>query len=208
MVHSYKKVTMNVDNFLKQTTVCAQNNGIRVIFSENDNVVYPYDGSFVSGYFDQDKKILAVAQGRNDWLDVFVHESCHMDQFLENSPVWVDGVNSVDRYFDWLGDKDIADHVTHTTRAGLIEFDCEKRPVEKIKKYQLPIDIPTYTKKANAYSQFYLHSLKTRKWYPANNKPYDNEIILNACSTEFPDTYSLDSELEKAFDLVYCNIDK
>lgn len=54
---------MNVDNFLKQTTVCAQNNGIRVIFSENDNVVYPYDGSFVSGYFDQDKKILAVAQG-------------------------------------------------------------------------------------------------------------------------------------------------
>lgn len=190
---------MSLVQFIEDTTQIANSNGIRILLSDNTNVIYPYDGSYVSGYFDQVTKVLAVAKGREDWLDI------HMDQFLENSQIWTDGVDSIDRYFDWVGGKEVNDHINHTIRAGLIEFDCEKRAVVKIKKYNLPINVEHYIKKANAYSQFYLHSLKTRKWYPVDNKPYDNLQILNACNTEFPDVYSLDAKLEEAFDLVYGN---
>jgi hypothetical protein len=142
--------------------------------------------SLVSGYFDPNTKTLAVAAGRKDWLEVLVHESCHMDQFLDPNSIWHSGgVEAVDQYFDWMSGKDVREFKEQVLLAGLLELDCESRTVTKIEQFNLPIDIKTYIKKANAYTQFYLYSISTRKWHEPSNKPYDNQAIVSACPDYF-----------------------
>jgi hypothetical protein len=53
-----------------------------------------------------------------------------------------------------------------------MELDCEKRSIEKIKKYKLPINVKEYTQKANAYMYFYRALAKTRKWTNKSKSPY------------------------------------
>ncbi len=55
-----------------------------------------------------------------------------------------------------------------------MELDNEKRSVAIIKAWDLPIDVKTYTQKANAYIQFYNWMFFTRRWCTPQNSPYKN----------------------------------
>ena len=60
------------------------------------------DGVKTGGYFGGDRKIiLGCAIDRPDFLEILVHESCHMDQYLYDEKIWEIG-NSCDNLFYWL----------------------------------------------------------------------------------------------------------
>lgn len=153
-----------------------------------------------AGYFDSDGKELLVATGgsKRDWVEVFIHESCHMDQFLENSRIWSDSFNSKgdDKYsylFEWL-DGETYDKKDITLSANTIkalELDCEKRSVSKIVEFDLPIDLEKYIKKANSYILFYNFVKKHRVWSNPGKPPYSFKEIVELMPSDFSLNYKV-----------------
>lgn len=128
-----------------------------------------------SGYFDE--KDLIVASKKKDWKDVLVHESCHLDQFVENSKYWREGEDGIIVMDKWLmkkanyNKKRLEKAVQDTI---LLELDCEKRTVKKMIKYGIKFNKTRYIQKANAYLLSYWASYRDRKWYPF---PYEKKSI-------------------------------
>ena len=79
-----------------------------------------------------------------------------------------------------------------------MELDCEKRVVDRIKEYNLPLDIPTYTKRANAYALFYNYMHSNRAWYKIGHEPYNDPKILELMSDKFDMNYHVISDELKA----------
>ncbi len=67
----------------------------------------------------------------------------------------------------------------------MMEFDCEKRTVAKIKKYNLPIDIKDYIQKANAYVWFYTAVLNKRQWDGTKSDSIYIKEIFSICPKTF-----------------------
>ena len=64
----------------------------------------------------------------------------------------------------------------------LLELDCEKRTVKKIKKYKLNFDIDIYVQKANAYLYGYGVSFKKKIW---PSRPYERPSVINKMPKSF-----------------------
>ena len=113
-----------------------------------------------SGYFDEETLAVATKKEKmQDWLDILVHESCHLDQFLEGPSVWVPDKDSLFIVEDW-----------------------EKRTVVKMQKYKIRFNKKQYIQKANSYLFSYTYAFLNRTWYP---KPYENPKIYNNMPTKF-----------------------
>ena len=71
-----------------------------------------------------------------------------------------------------------------------VEVGCEKRTVEKIKKYDLEFvaSSDVYTQKSNAYVLSYLWMRQKRKWYKIGFEPYNIESVY----TKMPKTFDID----------------
>jgi len=141
-----------------------------------------------AGYFDEANRILVVAMKRRDSLGILVHEYCHLTQWAEQADVWMEGADSYEKMNNWLDGKNYDDIEEHIAKARDIELDNEKRTVKMIKDYGLGIDHRAYTKKANAYIQFFNYIPSTRKWCKPSNSPYKNRRIIAA----MPDKFSMD----------------
>ena len=142
-----------------------------------------------SGYFDSENKELVVATKRTDWLDILVHEYAHLTQFVDQCEAWVEGASTTDEIDRWLGGEEIEDIERHIVACRNLELDNEKRSVEIIKKFDLPIDVERYTKKANGYVYFYTWMLRTRRWSKPGNSPYSNETVISTMPNEFQEDY-------------------
>jgi hypothetical protein len=97
-------------------------------------------------------------------MDVFVHETCHLDQQLQR-PAWhrqkEDALGKLD---EWLAGKRV-DHIgEHILQVVELEWDCEKRSLRKIARNKLPVDLKQYAQMANAYVIGYHWTLANRKW--------------------------------------------
>ncbi len=199
------KISLFLDD-LKNT--CLKNN-IKLRMENKKGIPFTNDenGIMVNGYFDEDGRELACAVGKdiNFWLTILIHESSHMDQFLENDPSWTNnmGLSQTD---DWLnGDDDIdLDLVDVEIKTSIdVEIDCEKRTVEKIKKWKLDsiIDTKEYVQKSNAYILFYRWMRKNRSWYKIGREPYNNKNIVSRMPKTFNTNYSkLSNRIEEIFD--------
>jgi hypothetical protein len=159
------------------------------------------DGIHCSGYFDAENKVLACATNRPDFLGILAHEYCHMRQWIEKDPTWMKAEEE-DSYTEWerlrLGEN--IDREKHLSIIRDLELNNEMRTVEIIKKYNLPIDIPLYIKKSNAYIMFYNYMKITGKWCKKGNSPYNNENILAVMPDEFNLDYTvLPVEMQKVF---------
>jgi len=161
--------------------------GVTYFFPQTEKVDYPGTADMkVSGYFD-DKigPTLACAIGKpvEDWYEILIHESCHMDQWAEHSKLWTDvTANDIDcdkGMDEWLAGKEMhPDEYTYYIRTmQFLEIDCEKRSVKKIKDLGIDIDTVMYTKKANSYLFFYSVMLETHKW--CDIAPYNVPEIVN-----------------------------
>lgn len=156
-----------------------------------------------SGYFsDEDEKapVLAVAMKNPQWLEILVHEYCHLTQWIDGIDLWKKADKSLVLVDEWLSGKTVCNINYHLSVARDLELDNEKRSVALIKKWDLNIDVENYIKKANAYIQFYNYLKKTRRWSKPNNQPYKNEEIVNIMSTKFNMNYKkMSKRVEKVF---------
>jgi translation elongation factor EF-1beta len=128
-----------------------------------------------------------------------------MDQWVEKVPEWTENVG-MDNIEKWLNGDDSVNmnNIDNEIRTSIIvEVDCEKRTVEKIKKYGLDsiINIDEYIQKSNAYVLFYLWMRKNRKWYTIGKEPYNIPDVVDIMPKTFDIDYTiLDSNIEKTYD--------
>jgi len=116
------------------------------------------DGIRCSGWCDGNE--IVVARKNKLFQEVYVHEFCHMQQNIEDSPYWKDtslfwrhlekdkiAINSWDSVLD----------IIH------LERDCEKRAIRHSKKWEL-FNNQIYAKTANLYLYYYQYVFLKRKW--------------------------------------------
>jgi hypothetical protein len=176
----------------------AKERGVNLILSKEPRV-HLASGGECGGYFDGEKATLAVGCGRpfEEWFPVLIHESCHMDQWIDNAESWtgayIGGTESVtllDLWFDRhieLTEEQLW-KVVDASRE--VERDCEERTVEKIIRYGLPFNPQEYAQKGNAYVYSYNMMGLTRKWYGTGNEPYLNESVWKCLPTDFNRDYT------------------
>lgn len=172
-------------------------NKIDLILEHSTHVIAE-DGVKCSGYFTSEPHArLAVAMKKplQQWLPVILHESSHMDQFLENCAEWKalklpDGSDAVEQIFEWVSDNTLhsREYISDCIdRAIAIELDCEIRTVDKIMRYSVSdlIKISTYIQQANSYVYFYRYVLETGKFYSPGKEPYNNPNVWKHAPSQF-----------------------
>lgn len=159
---------------------------------KNSVKIKPYKRSYIKltdnikcgGFFDDGsdlklrKATLAFAQGREDFLELMVHEYCHMTQWIDGIELWEVSADSLTVVDEWLSG---VDHLAMLVEVSLnklreLELDNEKRSVEIFKEWDLPVDVDLYIRKSNAYVLFYNYMKISRKWSNPDNAPYRNKI--------------------------------
>lgn len=192
---NYDKLLPEVSKFIEYELDKCRRNNIKIYVPKARHV--PLGQGTVAGYFDDENQIFAVAYYRsiNHWLPVFVHETCHMDQWLEQIPEWnvsINGIDAMELLEDWLS---LTIELDQETKATVfkhiidIELDCERRSVEKIKKYNLPINIQTYIKKSNAYVWSYRLVQQTRVW--EHSAAYEFPKVWRKMPAHFDNEYNI-----------------
>lgn len=138
-----------------------------------------------SGFFDE-KSIVVATDKKNkiDWIGTLIHESCHLDQFLEKSKAWVEDDVGLIVVENWIHGKIKDKSKAFKSFVSVInmELDCEKRSVKKFEKYKIKFNKKQYIKQANAYLYSYVYAFKNKKWYPT---PYEKKTIVNKMPSEF-----------------------
>lgn len=206
---NFDKLDLNVSNFINLELNKCRTHNISINLPKSRQVMH--NNMHCAGYFDDSIKELSVACGRNlqKWLPVFVHETCHLDQWIEQIEIWnarINGLDPLPMIDAWLLKEVELDPSTKQLAfdcVAAIELDCEQRSVEKIKKYNLPINIPNYIKKSNAYVWSYRLVQETRDWDHAAAHEFPK--IWRAMPKHFYNDYSiLPTEISEIF---YANIE-
>ena len=193
---------MNTIPFIEDTTILAQQHNVTLLLDDRPRIPYINSDLLVAGYFvDRPQLTLAVGIGKpiDEWLPILVHERGHMEQWIDKDRVWdeafADNRETVDWIDEWTQGRDdlpmpIAQLIE---RSFAVELDCERRAIELIKKFELPIDIEQYTQKALSYVYYYKHMLHSRQWYDQSWVPYETDDIwthapktLDNCPNECP----------------------
>jgi len=168
----------NVKSFIKDLLKICETHDINLDLKYTEKVDSG-DGMKCNGYFHDDNGELVVATKNplNLWLRVLVHESCHLDQYIENNEWFKFHNKNIQKFNEWLinPENELEDVKKILTSIIEFELDCERRSLKKIKKYDLPIDIKQYVKESNEYLFSYVISLKTKKW-DDGSKPMDKKV--------------------------------
>lgn len=190
-------ITPEISKLIEDIKSKAESNGVKITLSDDKTVPYIVGEFPCSGYFvDYGNPVLVVAIGKplKDWIMVLAHESSHMDQCLEKSKYWtdsfIDGREAVEYIDEWCSGKDFSDAQIEdfTRRSREVEWDCERRTIEKAKEYKLPINIKEETQKANSYIWFYTLVKEIRKWNKPGQAPYQIKEVWS----QVPDTFDMD----------------
>ena len=185
---SNRRKTLNQQDFvLNVIDTCLENKINLRLFNEP-----PEEGC--SGYFSDDE--LLCLTNREDWIEILVHESCHMDQFLEDDPLYT---HPLVKDFD-IWDSSLLKHCPEKAEEAFkvwteMEIDCDIRSVKKIKKYNLPIDVDEYIRRANCYHQSYYYFHKFHIFYDIKHPPFLDSAVV--------DTYKK-SKVMWGIDEVWC----
>lgn len=177
-------------DFLAKEIIDCERHGIRLVFSPDFYI--ENEGVKCAGWFDEESLQVATGKPIEEWLPIFVHESCHKDQFLEQSPLWTHQVD--DALFilnDWIDHKielEAPELNKIITLIQNLELDCEVRTVRKIVDNKLPIDVELYIKKANAYIWYHRTFPFLRKWVMG---VYNNENVLKLMPNHFNNDFTV-----------------
>ena len=198
----------NIDRFIRDLQRRCKKYKITFLMSGLDYV--EWGDSKSNGFFDPESNRMAISIGKpvDKWLNTLVHESCHFDQWVQNCKEWRDMMaykpDACTQLFDYWVDGNKKITKEHAMKiVGVmrdLELDCERRTIEKIKKYKLPIDTKEYAKGAGAYIMFYNYIGKYKKWYKIGKEPYNNKKIRKLMPTNLRGKYHiLIPKLEKLF---------
>jgi hypothetical protein len=164
-----------VQHFLRVVTETCDRHGVEMYLGKGRNV--RYKSLRCLGYFDSMESPsprYAVATGRPlaEWLPIAVHELCHLAQWAEGAPAWIEqvlapSVYALDLLGEWFAGKHLEDEEI-TRLIGLareVERDCEERTLRMIVQYRLPVDLTVYAQQANSYVFYYTAMREMRRWY-------------------------------------------
>jgi len=173
----------NVQRLIADTAEKCITNKIDFLLKKTPTVLAE-DTIECSGYFDEKSLVVATGDSQENWLPILIHESGHLDQYIEKISIWQDGESSIDSIDAWLKGKPLhnRDIVKCFKSVIKLELDCEKRTIKKIKKYKLDIDKNLYIQKANAYLFSYWATFRNKKWFPF---PYNNPHIYSCMPKKF-----------------------
>lgn len=198
----------NVQRLISDVKEKCKKLGVKLTLSPEKTILMS-ENVYVGGYFsdEEDAVELACAMGQPDFektILLFTHESCHLDQWSESDQedsIWAKG-DTMGIIDGWLNGEELDEsELNESFKQSMdLELDCEKRTVEKIKKYDLPINTEHYIQKANAYILFYNYVKKHRKWSNPGNPPYGDNIWPSAPKTWLDDYSQIPKELEEAYD--------
>ena len=183
-----KRFVSHVRNHLKEY-------GFVLVFGRGSKV--NINSARCEGYFSTSpSKEIRVATNNVGWLDILAHEYCH---FLQ----WLDKPQNI------LKIEDTAGIIVHNISIGYMpirygpkriddafmkiaemERDCERRTVQIIKKWELPINKDLYIRRANLY--IYLHHMwKLHRTLKTRFNPNTSRRILSS----MPKTFKAKSHL-------------
>jgi hypothetical protein len=137
--------------------------GCKVIFADSN--ILPYDDSndqnvvqnslmTYVGYFKEDPLEITIASKVSyiDFLSTLVHEFSHFEQWVDDYEYWNHNKRDPSDILDrWLMGEDFK-KITIKRCIDKIrdcELDCERRTIENIKKFNLPINIEDYCREAS-----------------------------------------------------------
>lgn len=163
----------NVQKFLNDIKTNLKKHKFKLVLSLEDLKI---GKNSVSGWFDESDKELAISIKDSEWLSVLVHEYCHFLQHIENDSTILaleyGDENHLSDVWDWLDGKfeffSKQDKNMAFNKVIQMELNCERRAVEKIKEYKLPIDLDDYISSAHIYLYYYLFAKKHKKWFGEN----------------------------------------
>jgi len=177
---------------LKHTT---QQHNVKLLLLPALEVTYPNSNMMVSGYFvDNGDPTLCCAIGGelNIWGPILLHESSHMDQWIENCKEWKEnywnGKECVEWLDEWcqnktkLEDREVDEIIN---RAINVELDCEKRTIIKLIKYNIDVDISEEIQKAISYILFYRFLKESKKWSATGKSPYKIKEVWSLMPKSF-----------------------
>lgn len=156
----------------------------------------------VSGYFSEEDKEIVISLKEQDWLEVLAHEYNHFIQYITNEPSYISltqgDSNYLSEMWDWI-DKESEfeetrlDVMFDTVRE--MELYCERKTMETIKEFNLPIDLDEYIFSANVYLYFYSFVRKYRCWFKENvgikdiTELSDLQMTLEEDFSKLPELY-------------------
>jgi hypothetical protein len=197
-------------SFIRTTRKIAKSHNVKIKFLDTRFVTID-DDIICNGYFDEDVLELVVGTKKplKKWFPIFVHESCHMDQWIEQCPAWTADILNGDidaglLIHLWIKKKIELNREQlklYINAVREIEIDCEKRTVEKIKKYDLPLDPIVYTQQSNTYLYWYTMVAKKRSWYKMGKELIYKKNLWSIMPTEFQEDYNkIPLKIIKAFE--------
>lgn len=140
------------------------------------------------GYFSSDDKKIAVAMKNERWALILLHEYFHMQQWIENCNVWVlSNRLRIDYLNDYLTNIKVNKEKLSIAinRTMFLEFDCEKRTINYLKKIGIKKNIiQNEIQKANSYILFYLYVKKNQIWDVPTHAKHIKKI-WQACPKKF-----------------------
>lgn len=188
--------TGSYDQLISDIEKTAKEHGVKLILPKTVTVNY-INGLEVSGYFvDNGEPTLACGIGGDIkfWVTVLAHESSHMEQWIEQCPEWLNNYYKGRECVDWLDEwcegkvnftDDEVDEIID--RAIGVELDCERRTIEKEKKYNLPVNITEEIQKAISYILFYRFLKESKKWNASGKQPYKIKEVWSLMPKSFDD---------------------
>lgn len=196
---------MSAQDFIEKILADCKKNSVKFIVGKGKQIRYD-NNTKVGGYFSDFPPVLAYAGGHKDFLELLIHESSHMDQWTDKMSLYMKSrKKDDDGIFDkWLAGTDVSKRKINfiIDRIQAIELDCEKRSVEKIKKYGLPVDVESYIRKSNSYIFLYTLIKENRKW--TKTGPYRIKEIVDAMPNKFLKDYSkMSTKLKDLYQACY-----
>lgn len=180
---------MALIDFERDVKAKAKLNGVTIYKGQGQFVNCPGDVPLrVQGYFCDETLKLAVASNNENFISTYVHESCHMDQYLDGSEYWSSDVDNA--YILWdkalgpdsheVSDSELEESLNIIV---MLEADCEIRTLQKIADYGLDVDPELYAQQANSYLYFHTAMNKYRRWYPISKTPSKLNIVDQFATT-------------------------
>jgi len=183
--------------------------GVKISMPEETHVPLIGSGLMCNGYFDDDPELIfacGIGKPIEQWMPIYVHEYGHFTQWRDKIPEWagvtIDGLHYDDFIEKWLEQgKNFPQYkVNRFIDASIvIEADCERRAIELIKKYNLPIDPLVYAQTANSYVHFYNYIKCNRVWYTPGKEPYKIKEVYSQFNTTMDSEFQISYEYNDLF---------
>ena len=190
----------NVLRFIEDLETKCKEYGVKLVLY--DMKFIENDGDKFGGWFDADNKELHCAfpdKIQTKYVELLVHESCHMDQWIENTKYWAieRRNNSLTEVWKILKGEKVNKLKYHLRNVQMMEAECEKMSIQKIKDYDLGINIERYAMKANSYLLFYSVLVETKKWtdYP----PYKFKDIWRGLPDKILSNFEISEDLKQLY---------